>query len=176
MKIRNTKAVRLPEHVVPKRYKITLAPNLKKFIFTGEEEIFLTLEKPITEITLHAAELTITSAILHHGFSKLKSQNIAYDEKSETVTVSFGKTIQVRDAKLHLKFSGILNDKMRGFYKSKYEIDGRQEYMAVTQFESTDARRAIPSFDEPAKKAIFKTDTMSRHFPFSRSRPVPIFK
>ncbi|MBI4089758.1 MAG: M1 family metallopeptidase [Candidatus Levybacteria bacterium] len=151
----NKKSVRLPEHIVPKRYKITLAPDLKKFNFTGEVEILLELQKAIKEITLHAAELKITSATLHHATGKHESKNISYDEKLETITLSFGKTIQVKEAKLNLKFSGILNDKMRGFYKSKYGMEGREEYLAVTQFESTDARRAFPSFDEPAKKAVF---------------------
>ncbi len=153
---KNTKNVRLPEHIIPKRYNITLAPNLKKFNFNGEVEILLELAKPVKEITLHAAELKITSAILYHGSSKLRFQSISYDEQLETVTLSFGEKIQIREAKLYLKFSGILNDKMRGFYRSKYKIDGKDQHMAVTQFESTDARRAFPSFDEPAKKAIFE--------------------
>ena len=149
------KTVRLPEHIIPKRYSITLHPNLNEFTFKGEEEILLKITKPTKEITLHAAELEITSAEIIAGRKKLGSKNIAYNEKAETVTISFDKIISKGDAKLKLKFTGILNDKMRGFYRSKYEIGGKHHHMAVTQFESTDARRAIPSFDEPAKKAIF---------------------
>ncbi len=48
-------------------------------------------------------------------------------------------------------FTGVLNDKLRGFYLSKTKA---RNY-AVTQFESTDARRAFPCFDEPALKATF---------------------
>jgi puromycin-sensitive aminopeptidase len=44
---------------------------------------------------------------------------------------------------------------MKGFYRSRYTIDGEQRYAAVTQFEATDARRAFPCWDEPAHKAIF---------------------
>lgn len=152
---KNTKNVRLPEHIIPKRYSITLFPNLQEFTFSGEVEILLNLMQPIKEITLHAAELKITSAILKHDSFEFESQNIAYDEKLETATMSFEKTIQVSEIKLKLKFAGILSDKMRGFYRSKYKHEGRDYHMAVTQFESTDARRAFPSFDEPAKKAIF---------------------
>ncbi len=152
---KNKKSIRLPDHIVPKRYSITLFPNLKEFTFSGEVEILLNLTKPVSEITLHAAELKITAAVLRDGAAELKSQSISYNEKLETATMFFEKRTQAEETKLQLKFTGILNDKMRGFYRSKYRHDGKEHYMAVTQFESTDARRAFPSFDEPAKKAVF---------------------
>ena len=155
MKLKLKTSVRLSEHVIPKRYLITLFPNLSEFNFGGDEEITLELTKPANEITLHAIELEITSAEIKIGTKKFKSEKITYDEKSETVAISFDKIISKGESKLKLTFTGILNDQMRGFYRSKYKHEGRDQHMAVTQFESTDARRAFPSFDEPAKKAIF---------------------
>ncbi|XP_023932531.1 puromycin-sensitive aminopeptidase, partial [Lingula anatina] len=62
----------------------------------------------------------------------------------------------VGPGKLHFSFTGILNDKMRGFYRSKYtHPNGETRHGAVTQFEATDARRAFPCWDEPAVKATF---------------------
>lgn len=155
MKVKAKKKVRLSAHIIPRRYWITLSPNLNEFTFEGVEDVLLDFTKPTKEITLHASELEITSAEIIIGTKKHSSKNISYDEKSETATISFAKTISKKEGKLKLNFTGTLNNEMRGFYKSKYEIDGKNHHMAVTQFESTDARRAIPSFDEPAKKAIF---------------------
>jgi puromycin-sensitive aminopeptidase len=50
----------------------------------------------------------------------------------------------------------ILNDHLKGFYRSKYiHPSGETRYAAVTQFEAADARRALPCWDEPAHKATF---------------------
>ncbi len=59
-------------------------------------------------------------------------------------------------ATIEMTYTGILNDKLRGFYISK--ANGRN--YAVTQMEATDARRAFPSFDEPAFKATFDVSMM----------------
>lgn len=57
---------------------------------------------------------------------------------------------------MDIVFSGVLNDKLRGLYRSKYLNEkGEERFAAVTQFESTDARRCFPCWDEPALKATF---------------------
>lgn len=39
---------------------------------------------------------------------------------------------------LKVVFTGVLNDKMKGFYRSKYKgADGQERFGAVTQFEVT---------------------------------------
>ncbi len=130
----------------PNHYEIILKPDLEKFIFAGEETISLNLSKPTREIILHSAELKI----------ECPDAAVSYDEKSETAKLSFSKLIPAGKHQIKLKFKGILNDKMRGFYRSKYTYKGQEKYLVTTQFESTDARRAFPCFDEPAQKAIFE--------------------
>ncbi|KAL6057849.1 Aminopeptidase [Balamuthia mandrillaris] len=73
-----------------------------------------------------------------------------------------------------MRFTGILNDKMKGFYRSKYtNAKGEEAFMAVTQFEATDARRAFPCWDEPALKATFDvTITALNHFDVLSNMPL----
>ena len=145
-----SKSVRLSKNVVPKEYEIKLRPDLENFTFHGEETITLNLLKPTKTLTLHSKELEIETVRVGDMFGK-----ISYDEKSETATFTFPRSIKSGKIKLTLVFKGILNDKMRGFYKSSYIFEGKVRHIATTQFEATDARRAFPCFDEPTQKAIF---------------------
>ncbi|MBI4035953.1 M1 family metallopeptidase [Candidatus Daviesbacteria bacterium] len=146
---------RLPAYIKPERYKILLRPNLDEFTFTGEETIYLLIDKPTQEITLHSVDLEIESAEFIHQGKETWAGKISYDKKSETATFTFPKQVQIGKGELKLIFKGVLNDKMRGFYRSKYDNNGQAKHLATTQFESTDARRAFPCFDEPAHKAVF---------------------
>lgn len=148
-------AHRLATFVKPERYKILFTPDLIKFTFLGEESIFITLEKPTKEITLHCTEIEIESVEFVGKKEKFVGK-VKYNPKAETATFVFPKIIAKGKGELKIKFKGNLNDKMRGFYRSKFTHNGEEKHLATTQFESTDARRAFPSFDEPAHKAIFE--------------------
>jgi puromycin-sensitive aminopeptidase len=150
-----TKNILLPQHITPTHYTIFLAPDLENFIFQGEETIDIKITKPTTKITLHSAEIEVTSVYFENKES-IEASKISYDKDAETVTFHFGKSIHPGVGKLKIVFAGILNNKMRGFYRSRYTHKGREYHMGVTQFESTDARRAFPCFDEPSQKATFE--------------------
>ncbi len=155
--------IRLPSHIIPVRYDITMKPDLEAFTFEGEEVIHLRVKKATNKITLHSKELEIVSvAIVRGGGAGTKraaekefAMRTVYDEKAETATFIFRKKIVPGRRELHIVFRGLLNDKLRGFYRSRYEVKGKTRHLATTQFESTDARRAFPCFDEPALKAVF---------------------
>jgi aminopeptidase N len=144
------RAQRLPDTVVPESYDLTFAPDLTKATFTGDEVIHIKLLKPATSITFNAAELEFQEATITAG-SATQAAKVSFDAAKEQATLAVEKEISAGPAEIHIRFTGILNDKLRGFYLSKSD---RRNY-AVTQFESTDARRAFPSFDEPGFKAVF---------------------
>ena len=151
-----TQSVRLSGAVVPTNYRIFLHPDLEAHTFRGEETISLLVVKPAKTITLHSSELAIASGCVYFGKEKFPASKISYDTKSETATFHFDKAIPKGKAELEIAWTGILKDNMRGFYKSRYVVDGTERFMATTQFEATDARRCLPCFDEPAIKATFE--------------------
>jgi puromycin-sensitive aminopeptidase len=147
---------RLPKNVVPKRYAIRLIPDLEKFTFSGEESVAITVNESTSEILLNALEMEIDSVRVERGNTSLPGK-VELDAKKERAALRFDKALEAGEWTLHIVFSGILNDKLHGFYRSQYEDpSGKTHTVATTQFESTDARRAFPCWDEPEFKASYK--------------------
>lgn len=169
-------SVLLASHVTPIRYNLTLKPDLENFVFDGNETIDIVLDKDVKSITLHSKDINIATAEIKTGKEKQFADKIEYDTKAETATFTFRKSIKKGKTKLNIVFSGIINESLRGFYRSRYEIDGVTKHIATTQFEATDARRAFPCFDEPAQKAIFDVHLVipGDHIAISNTLPVRV--
>lgn len=174
MKSQKISKVRLSKDVTPIKYNIDIKPDLENFTFEGIETISLKLNKSTNKLTLHSKEIQIETASVLYKKDKIFSKNISYDEDRETVEFTFPKIINKGNVSITLVFKGILNDKMRGFYRSKYTIDNTVHHMATTQFEATDARRAFPCFDEPAQKAIFNVSLIVKKGKTAISNTLPV--
>lgn len=143
-------AQRLPQNATPTHYDLTFGPDLKAATFTGDETIDVTLESASNTITMNSIEINISEVKITAG-GTTQDAKVSYDEPKEQVTFTTEKPIPAGAAKIAIKFVGKLNDELRGFYLSK----SKTRNYATTQFESVDARRAFPDFDEPAFKATF---------------------
>jgi aminopeptidase N len=144
-------AQRLPNLVVPENYVLSLAPDFTRDNFGGEETIQVKVLRPTSEIVLNSAGIVFQDASITSGGTTQKAR-VTLDQEREMAKLAVDKSLAAGAATIHLKYTGILNHELRGFYLGK---DGQGRKYAVTQLESTDARRAFPSFDEPAYKATF---------------------
>jgi aminopeptidase N len=143
-------AQRLSTTVVPTHYSLKLTPDLKSATFSGVETIDVNIQQPVSFITLNAAEIQFQSVTIAPNGPQ-QTAVVALDPDKQQATFTFPNPIPAGSATLLIHYTGLLNDELRGFYLSKTD---RRNY-AVSQFEPTDARRAFPSFDEPAFKAAF---------------------
>ena len=147
---------RLPKTVVPERYELTLAPDLAAFTYTGEERVSVQVHAPVREIVLNAVDLEIGEAHLANQAGTRLDGTVTLEPENERARIALAGTAEPGAWTLHLTFSGILNDKLHGFYRSTYRDDaGNEHVIATTQMEATDARRAFPCWDEPEMKAVF---------------------
>ncbi|CEP63784.1 arginine/alanine aminopeptidase LALA0_S09e02432g [Lachancea lanzarotensis] len=152
----------LPTNVSPLHYDLCVEPNFDTFKFDGSVKIDLQVNDSSKDtIQLNTLETEIHSAQI--GDQKAVKWDI--DTENQVATFEFPKGFfkNQKTVTLDLTFTGILNDNMAGFYRAKY-IDkktGATKYMATTQMEATDARRAFPCFDEPNLKATFAITLVS---------------
>ncbi len=143
-------AQRLPGNAVPEHYTLSFTPDLQKATFAGHETIDVRVAQPGTSITLNSAEIEFQQAsITQNGATQ--TATVTTDPAKDQATLTVPAALTAGPASIEIHFTGILNDKLRGFYLAKSQT---RNY-ATTQFEATDARRAFPSFDEPALKATF---------------------
>jgi aminopeptidase N/puromycin-sensitive aminopeptidase len=143
-------AQRLSQTVRPEHYTLTLTPDLKAATFSGVETIDVSLAEPANAITLNSAEIVFQSVTIAAN-GKTQTATVTSDKDKEQTTFTVPDQLPAGKATISIAYTGTLNNELRGFYLSK---TAKRNY-AVTQFESTDARRAYPSFDEPAFKATY---------------------
>ncbi len=142
---------RLPRHVVPRRYEVHLEPDLAASTFSGRVLIEATVETATRLIALNAKELEISSVHVDGAIAVH-----ALDAENERLIVGTTLDIPAGTAMIDISFTGRLNDKLRGFYRSTFRgDDGTEHVIAASQMQSTDCRRAFPCFDEPDFKAVF---------------------
>jgi puromycin-sensitive aminopeptidase len=151
----DTNPHRLPRTVLPRRYDLTLTPDLDAAVFTGQVDIDVDVHEDTLHVTLNAIELEIEQAWVTVGDHRLDA-TVDLDEDTQRVHLLLNESLPAGTAVVSLRFSGILNDKLRGFYRSTFtDESGVERVIACTQFEATDARRAFPCWDEPDCKASF---------------------
>ncbi|HTU43184.1 MAG TPA: M1 family metallopeptidase [Candidatus Aquilonibacter sp.] len=144
-------AQRLPHEAVPENYKLVFNPDLDKATFEGDDTISIRILKPTSRITLNAVDIDFHDVTITAGGTEQKA-TVTPQKENEMVVLTVEKPLAAGSATIHITYSGILNNEMRGFYIGK---DDQGRKYAATQFEATDARRAFPCFDEPAYKATF---------------------
>ena len=130
----------------PSHYDLYIDVNRGTKVISGRTTI--SGEAKATEISVHQKYLTITSVTDEAG------EDLAYtvDNEHEAIRVTLR---EVGPTALTITYTAPLTDTMMGIYPSYYEVAGEKKQIIGTQFETTFARQAFPSIDEPEAKATF---------------------
>lgn len=148
---------RLPKFVVPKRYDINLKPDLAACTFAGVITVDLQVIEPTHFLVFNVSDLNISEISLVFGSQVYRPSSFEVFAEDDVLVAEFVEApLPIGNGVLCIRYEGVLNDQMKGFYRSTYELDGEKKTMAVTQFEPVDARRCFPCWDEPSIKATFK--------------------
>ena len=78
------------------------------------------------------------------------------DKEQQTLSFYLAQPLAPGRYKLALKFHGLINREARGMFHMNYKVGAADKKMIATTMEPTDARRLLPSWDEPSFRATFK--------------------
>ena len=141
---------RLPHTVVPSRYRLVLEPDLDNATFVGTVSIDVAAVDEVGSVVLNADELDIASV-------RIDGAEVPFHLDAPAERLVIEAPLDLGDAVIDIVFTGTLNDKLRGWYRSTFnDSSGNQRVIATTQMQVTDCRRAFPCFDEPDFKAVFE--------------------
>jgi aminopeptidase N len=147
----------LPRGVQPTHYDVAVVPHAKSMNFDGKVVVTINVSKPTDSITLNAINMTFASVQLTpaSGGSAFAAPKVGVDAKAQTATFTFARTIPAGSYKLAMSYTGKIETQANGLFAIDYDTKTGKKRALYTQFENSDARRFIPSWDEPAYKATF---------------------
>jgi aminopeptidase N len=144
----------MPNVIAPISYHIQITPDLERFRFDGRVDIRLEAVAPVSRIDLNLKDLAVWRCGLKQS-NGWRSCAFTVAPASETLAIELPERLKGR-IDLQIDYQGNINDQMAGFYRSSFTKNGSTSYIAVTQFQESDARRAFPCLDHPRSKAVFE--------------------
>ena len=147
----------LPRGVTPSHYVLSVTPHLEKMSFDGRAVISIEVSHATDRITFNAMDLSFAKAQLQDGKGKAigAPADVVVDAQAQTATVQFKQALAAGHYRLALDYSGKINTQPNGLFVINYVSTHGKRQALYTQFENSDARRFMPSWDEPAYKATF---------------------
>jgi len=146
----------LPADVTPDHYEIVVTPDAGALTLTGKVRIDLTVRAATSRIVLNDADIVIDRASLSgDAAAPVASPAVSYDDKTETASFSFARTLAPGHYALSLDYHGKIYQQASGLFALDYQTPAGSRRALFTQFENSDARRFVPCWDEPGRKATF---------------------
>ena len=143
----------LPDDVVPDAYRIAIAPHAADATFDGSVEIDVRVLRRTNRIVLDSADLAISGASLD---ADPAPPRVALDAASQRATFTFAHPLAPGQHTLRIAYSGKINDQASGLFHLDHDTLQGPARSLFTMFEDSDARRFVPSWDEPARRATFE--------------------
>lgn len=164
--------IRLPENIRPLHYDFYLDPYLEQNTFQGNVTILIEVTAAsefMSYILIHINGMNVTRAKVYKQSADTKSDTASPGDevalkrtfeypKNDFFIFELEKDLKVGKYVVRMEYKSTFSSQLNGLYISTYTNEkGENRRLATTKFEPTDARKALPCFDEPAMKATFST-------------------
>ena len=123
-------------------YALSIEPHLEQFTFDGRMRLTVTPAEPLDVLHLNALELDVTQCMAAQGNQTVQA-DVDRDPDNEALLVRLTPAV-TETFTLKIDFNGVINDRMAGFYRSGYQWNEQTHFMAVTQFQESDALTLAP--------------------------------
>ncbi len=146
----------LPRTTRPLHYRVEVTPHAGEMRFDGKVSIDIEVLSATDRIVLQAAALSFANSQLSSaGPGGARVARVSVDADNQTATFAFDQPLAPGRYTLSTDYRGVINTQANGLFALDYPTEGGKKRALFTQFENSDARRFIPSWDEPGFKATF---------------------
>jgi aminopeptidase N len=147
----------LPRSVRPMHYTLAITPHVDTLSFDGKATVEVDVLQPTASITLNALNLAFSKVSLApmSGKGSYAAPKVTVNTEAQTATFTFPATLPAGGYRLTMDYTGKINTQAFGLFVIDYDTKAGHKRALYTQFENSDARRFVPSWDEPAYKATF---------------------
>ncbi|WP_256645348.1 M1 family metallopeptidase [Thermomonas paludicola] len=145
----------LPRTVRPSHYAIEVTPHAQAMSFDGKLKVDVDVLQSTDRIVLQAIDMTFANSTLTSAAGTVLPASVSVDAGAQTATFVFDKALAPGKYVLSTGYTGKIGTQANGLFALDYPTESGKQRALYTQFENSDARRFIPSWDEPNYKATF---------------------
>ncbi len=145
--------------VVPTRYQLTVTPDAPTLTLSGDVRIDIEVAEPTNVIVVNALELVFDDVTLDGGLQP----DVSFDEQAQTARLTFPEPVTAGRHSLAITYRGKIYRTAQALFAYDYPSEHGPERILTTQFEIAEARRFVPSFDQPDMKAVWEIAAVVPH-------------